>query len=375
MRASPPFRFRAFRLGPCLALTLIAAACAPVTQAPHVDPELTKAEAEKQRLLVVERQVGDLRRLHNAAFRIFAANVELCGEKGKIANKFGMQVSNSQAFANEYRAAAEKVLGSAGTFHVIAVPPDSPAGAAGIRDGDVLLSANGAPLPSGESAIKELMSQITDFANKGETVVFRVRRNGVEHDAPVTPTKVCDYVYGIVQKSDVNAFADGKSVQITSGMMRFTGTDEELATVVGHELAHNLMGHIDSKRGNAALGLLVDLLFAGFGVNTQGAFSNMAGQSYSQEFETEADYVGLYLMARAGYEIGGTPNFWRRMGTEHPGSIRTNHAASHPSAPYRFVSLDKTVEEIERKKAAGLPLRPEMKPAEPVIPAAAPAGN
>ena len=374
MRVGSSSSFRALRLGSCLALALVSAGCAPVTQAPPVDPELAKIEADKQLLIVVERQIDDLRRLHNASFRILAANFELCEEKGKVTKKFGMQITNSRAFAKDYRAVAEKVLGPAGTFYVSAVPPNSPASAAGIQEGDVLLSVDEAPLPSGENAHKELMSQIADFANKGKTVVFRVRRKGEEHDAHVTPAKICDYAYGIVQKNDVNAFADGQNIVFHTGMMRFAATDEELATVIGHELAHNLMGHIDSKLGNAYIGLIFDVIAAGFGINTQGAFSNMASQAYSQEFETEADYVGLYLMARAGYNIADTPNFWRRMGAEHPGSIRTNHGSSHPPTPYRFVSLDKTVEEINRKKAAGLPLKPEMRKADP-MPAAAPSAN
>ena len=375
MRASPPFRFRLIRLGPCLALTLIAAACAPVTQAPHVDPESAKAEAEKQRLLVVERYVADLRRLNAIAFRIFAANADFCREKGKSAGAFGFKVGNAYSFPKDFEAGARRVVGGRGLVRIVAVAPGSPAGRAGMREGDAVLALDGTPAPKGENeaATRDFGKQLAEQVKTGNPIVFRVQRENEEVEFALHPVAACAYGYGIDPKEIVNASADGKSVQITSGMMRFAETDEELATVVGHELAHNLMGHIDSKRGNIALGFLVDLLFAGFGVNTGGVFSDMAGQSYSQEFETEADYVGLYLMARAGYDIAGSPNFWRRMGVRNPGSIRTNHAASHPSAPYRFVSLDKTVEEIERKKAAGLPLRPEMK-AEPV-PAAAPAGN
>ena len=375
MRASPPFRFRLIRLGPCLALTLIAAACAPVTQAPPVDPESAKAEAEKQRLLVVERYVADLRRLNAIAFRIFAANADFCREKGKSAGAFGFKVGNAYSFPKDFEAGARRVVGGRGLVRIVAVAPGSPAGRAGMREGDAVLALDGTPAPKGENeaATRDFGKQLAEQVKTGNPIVFRVQRENEEVEFALHPVAACAYGYGIDPKEIVNASADGKSVQITSGMMRFAETDEELATVVGHELAHNLMGHIDSKRGNIALGFLVDLLFAGFGVNTGGVFSDMAGQSYSQEFETEADYVGLYLMARAGYDIAGSPNFWRRMGVRNPGSIRTNHAASHPSAPYRFVSLDKTVEEIERKKAAGLPLRPEMK-AEPV-PAAAPAGN
>jgi membrane-associated protease RseP (regulator of RpoE activity) len=374
MRASPSSWFRPLRLGPCLALALIAAACAPITQAPHVDPELTKAEAEKQRLLVVERYVADLRRLNAIAFRIFAANADFCREKGKSAGAFGFKVGNAYSFPKDFEAGARRVVGGSGLVRIVAVAPGSPAERAGMREGDAVLALNGTPTPKGEneSATQDFRKQLAEQAKPGNPVVLRVQREKAEMELALRPVATCDYGYGIDPKDIVNAFADGKSIYIARGMMRFAETDEELATVVGHELAHNLMGHIDSKRGNVALGFLVDLLFAGFGVNTQGVFSDMAGQSYSQEFETEADYVGLYLMTRAGYDIAGSPNFWRRMGVQNPGSIRTNHAASHPSAPYRFVSLDKTVEEIERKKASGLPLRPEMKKAEPVVPAAPP---
>lgn len=377
MHAGPSSWFRPLRLGPCLALVLVAAACAPVTQAPRVDPELTKAEAEKQRLLVVERYIADLRRLNAIAFRIFTANADFCREKGKSAGAFGFKVGNAYSFPKDYETGARHAVGDSGLIRIVAVAPDSPAGRAGMHEGDAVLALNGILAPKGqnEAAAKDFGNLLAEQVKTGDPVVFRVRREKEEMEFAPRPVASCDYGYGIDPKDIVNASADGKSIQIAKGMMRFVETDEELATVVGHELAHNLMGHIDAKQGNIALGFIVDILFVGLGVNTRGIFSDLAGQSFSQEFETEADYVGLYLMARAGYDIAGAPNFWRRMGVRNPGSIRTNHAASHPSAPYRFVSLDKTVEEIERKKTAGLPLRPELKKTEPVVPTAAPTAN
>ena len=65
-------------------------------------------------------------------------------------------------------------------------------------------------------------------------------------------------------------------------------------------------------------------------------------------------------MARAGYDIGLAPNFWRRMAVIHPGSIQTNHSSTHPSAPERFVALESAVGEIRAKLAAGQPLAPEI---------------
>ncbi len=92
----------------------------------------------------------------------------------------------------------------------------------------------------------------------------------------------------------------------------------------------------------------------------QGAFSNIAGQAYSQEFESEADYVGIYITELAGYEIREAAYFWRKMGIKHPGSIEKNHTASHPSSPERFVSIEETIEEINQKKSIGEELMPNI---------------
>ena len=57
------------------------------------------------------------------------------------------------------------------------------------------------------------------------------------------------------------------------------------------------------------MGLILDLLGLGFGVNTGGIFSENGGQEFCQPFEVEPEYVGLYLTTRAGYKIKYAPNF------------------------------------------------------------------
>ena len=85
----------------------------------------------------------------------------------------------------------------------------------------------------------------------------------------------------------------------------------------------------------------------------------LAVRLFSQLFEAEADYVGLYLVARAGYMVKDAPKFWRRMGIAHPASIHSNHAASHPGTPEWFVALEQTVVEILEKRVVGKKLLPE----------------
>lgn len=107
------------------------------------------------------------------------------------------------------------------------------------------------------------------------------------------------------------------------------------------------------------LGAIFDVLLATQGINTQSLGAKTGAQAYSQEFEKEADYQGLYYVARAGYPVENAAMFWRRMGVEHPPSIQASHSASHPSTPERFLGLTTNAEEIVRKRTAGLPLQPE----------------
>jgi predicted Zn-dependent protease len=65
------------------------------------------------------------------------------------------------------------------------------------------------------------------------------------------------------------------------------------------------------------------------------------------------------ILARAGYDLASTPNVWRRMAAEHPGSIKM--AQTHPTTAERFIRLQATREESEKKKANHMDLMPEKK--------------
>jgi predicted Zn-dependent protease len=78
--------------------------------------------------------------------------------------------------------------------------------------------------------------------------------------------------------------------------------------------------------------------------------------------EREADYVSLYIIAVAGYDYNAAPNFYRRLASADPGSIKKSFARTHPSSPERFIAMEKAVKEINDKKSKGLPLIPEEKP-------------
>ncbi len=177
---------------------------------------------------------------------------------------------------------------------------------------------------------------------------------------PLCKRKSCDYPLKIIKSKKINAFTDAKKVYITTGMLAFANTNEELAVVLSHELAHSVMEHISSKQKNRLLGVILDLAAAAGGVNTEGVFSDIAGQVYSQKFELEADYVGLYIMARAGYSVDNAAYFWRKMAQKFPNSVDDNIMSTHPGTAERFIILEKTAKEINAKKRNKQELLPEF---------------
>ena len=178
----------------------------------------------------------------------------------------------------------------------------------------------------------------------------------------------CYYYMEMSSSPVLNAKADGKKVIIYTGMMHFVANDDELAAVIGHELTHNLMDHRNAKTVNAMMGAVagavVEAAAAADGINSKGGITESGGNfgtlAYSTEFEREADYVGLYIAARAGYDTHKAVNYWRRLSVQEPDS--ENGGLTHPSNPERFVAMQKTISEIEYKRKHHLPLLPDMKP-------------
>ena len=175
----------------------------------------------------------------------------------------------------------------------------------------------------------------------------------------------CYFYFSLSTDREINASSDGKAITIPMGMMRFVKNDDELAQVMGHEIAHNLMAHKQSKTTNAAvgevLGKMIDQMTTprGIGVGAETG-KDLGLLVYSPAYEREADYVGTYIAARAGYDVRKACDFWRRFSYQEPDSA--GGGLTHPANAERFVSLNKTIDEIEYKRKHRLPLIPDFNP-------------
>jgi predicted Zn-dependent protease len=176
----------------------------------------------------------------------------------------------------------------------------------------------------------------------------------------------CKFGFKLVEDKTLNAFADGKTVNITTGIMAFAGTDDAVANILAHEYAHNVLQHVASTQQNVALGaiggMLAQQVLESQGIQ-MGNLSDIGAQvaqlRYSKAFEQEADHVGLYISQQAGYNIDGMPDIWRRMSQADPNGIYT--ASTHPTNPERYLAMQQTIAEIKAKQQQGRPLLPDFK--------------
>ncbi|WP_269716412.1 M48 family metallopeptidase [Caulobacter sp. NIBR2454] len=350
-----------------LAAVLLSGCATPVTEGPEVSIDARNEETRRQQEYVLAVRSEETARLLRIAEHVKAANVELCHRR---ALSIGAHFESIYDYAGQMRAAAKAVHGVSGKPQVTWLDERGPAAKAGLRMGDQLLAVNGSRVASGPKAGKSARGLLAAALHGSQNL--QIQRGDQVFTFDIVGRQVCGYPFFIADSDDVNAFADGDRVVFMRGMMRFVKNDDELALIVGHELAHNVMGHIDKSKQNALWGALggalIDIALAAGGINTGGDIAEAGAQAgalaHSPEFESEADYVGLYFAARAGYDVERSEEFWRRRAVDNPSSIRKT--TTHPTSVKRFLTLAATRREIAERKEAGQPLLPRLKKDSPL---------
>lgn len=349
-----------------VAIALTISACAqPTTMRPEVVPDSVKQERLKQLKAVAELKFGRQVRLHKVNQRVAVAGAEFCGEK--VYRTSGVVLA-SYAWIGEEEAELMKSVYPKFDRRprVWFTVPGSPGELAGLKEGDEIVSINGMEVYS--KAERDMVAAKLREKNGDAEHVYVVNAPGGKREVRAKSELACDYPAKIKDSAVVNAYADGKNVYVTTGMMDFVKNDDELAGVMGHENAHDFRGHIEAKRqnelGGRIAGAVLDGLFAVLtgtlpGNSGQSLGSALASQAYSQDFEAEADYVGLYVMKRAGFDVSVMPDFWARMGAASPQAVTM--ASSHPTTPERSVALRAAIAEIEEKIRKGESLAPNEK--------------
>lgn len=163
----------------------------------------------------------------------------------------------------------------------------------------------------------------------------------------------------VVRNNELNAFCmPGGKIVVYTGLAKMIGlgkgSDDELAAVIGHEIAHAIARHANERVSRAQLknmggqllgsllgssvgGGLGDVLMVAYGLGTEVAVA----LPFNRKQELEADKIGMVLMALAGYNPEYAVSLWQKMAQASGGSKSNNFLSTHPSEEKRIEEIRK----------------------------------
>jgi hypothetical protein len=275
-------------------------------------------------------------RVARVAYRLSVANRELC--RNFLAPQLGFVVHGLEQYDPADREEAARAFALGPNPGVMAVVEGSPAETAGLRAGDQLLFVNGRDLGSGDldagaaptRALVERARQILAEEMARGAAILRISRAGIARDLQVAAEPGCPALVELVPGEDVNAWADGARIVVSSGLLARCATDDDLALVIGHELAHNLLRHGRKPSRAAEDALLLPLLPGG-------------GPIGSSEREEEADRLAVRLSGAAAYDLGQAEAFLSGLLKAEAGDAAI---ATHPQPARRLALLRAAIADL-----------------------------
>lgn len=167
--------------------------------------------------------------------------------------------------------------------------------------------------------------------------------------------------FNLVKDPQVNAFCmPGGKIVVYEGLLSLVASDDELAVVVGHEVAHAVAKH-SNERMSQQLMAQYGAAILGAAVSNKSAAVRQAANTvygvgaqygvmlpFSRKHESEADYMGLVFMTMAGYNPDVAVNFWQKMSAGKSGST-PEFMSTHPSDVTRIAEIQRALPEIKAR--------------------------
>lgn len=223
------------------------------------------------------------------------------------------------------------------TAFIAALDPDGAAAKAGLRVGDAVTGIDGMATVAIDDSPHGRMAWVhAMLADLPATMALELYVARLPHAVRLAPAPGCASEFRVEADDAVKAQADGTVVYIPGGMVRFAQNDEQLATVIAHELAHNILSHrarLDAAKIDRGLGQQ-------FGRSAR----------LTRATEIEADRLSVWLLADAGFDPDAAARFWTSFGKRRGGGIFA--APTHPRWRERVQIVTEETATLRRLRAA-----------------------
>jgi hypothetical protein len=308
----------------CIAAILIGVSACAAPRAPAIDARTLFVEQVAQGQRVLRQSVAARARLADLELALTTAGAPFCGDlvQPVLGGVFGTRGAFSGVAA---KAAASIVLGPRDEPGVAHVSPGGPLAAAGIEPGDLILEVDGSPVPTMEDLAARLGAA-------GRAIDVVVEREGESLQRTIAPVLACPVGLSIALSPALVTWQPSPLVgAVPLGLMNAFEDDGQLAVVLAHQLSHLL-------------------------------FDRASDDALAKE--RRADRIGLFLAARAGYDVSGAEKAWASLAAEYPWLVGVPAASSrfaiypHGGLALRMETIRATVREIAQRRADGRPLVP-----------------
>ena len=212
-------------------------------------------------------------------------------------------------------------------------------------------------LDLGEKSYKESLAQSkvitgTKDANRIKNIGLKISKVAARDDY--------QWEFNLVENDAINAFClPGGKVVVYTGILKVAKNDDQLATVISHEIAHALARH-GAERMSASMvqqGIQVvgNIALSSSSPQYQNLFNQTYGIGsqvgvmlpYGRMQESEADEIGIYLMVKAGYNVNEALKFWENMSKgKDEGS---DFFSTHPSSSSRIDDIQRVINKLPKQ--------------------------
>ena len=194
---------------------------------------------------------------------------------------------------------------------------------------------------------------------------------------PIWDMPDADWEFVVFDNPQINAFAmAGGKVGVFTGLFKIAQNDDQLASVIGHEIAHVTAKHIHEQLsremavntagmvgGVALMGSSMGILSTEAIMQAYGLGAGVTGLAFDRSKEKEADYIGLMYMARAGYDPQEAINVLERLEEETANEkTESSFLSTHPSNPDRIQQLREAMPKALKERELG-----QIKPVQVIV--------
>lgn len=286
--------------------------------------------------------------IEQAAWPILATNTELCKAH------------------NGYVPGFHAVTSAAGTgMDIYLVGAGSPAESAGLVVGDVITSFNGKDVTHKKKGNKVFGDAYIQATKRQDPIQITYLRDGQLNQAAVSSVPACNVRILYTGLPIMTGFnEDFGGLIIGNQIDLYASNDDDIKLLLARDLAKLFLDHRGEKaksRRLAGWGASAVGFVTGQPTHADSISSAWANLRHGDRQASEADYLGLYLAARAGVDISHAPAFWETVFANRTGNRGVGRLlGNEPPTPERLEGIRLATQEILAKQAAGAPLIPEL---------------